>query len=73
MPGRQAGIGERAVRARLDVPVRADDVEVAGVDVAGLDRAQRAERLGDAEQLGDGSVDVEREPLREVRGIRRLS
>ena len=57
--------------ARLDVPVRADHVEVTRIDVAGLDRAQRAERLGHAEQLGDGAIDVEGEPLREVGDIHR--
>ena len=69
--GREAGLGERGVRARLDVPVGADRVEVTRVDVAGLDRAQRGERLRDAEQLGDGPIDVERQPLRQVGDIRR--
>ena len=44
--GREPGLGERGVRAGLDVPVRADRVEMAGVDVAGLDRANRGEHRG---------------------------
>ena len=42
--GSQSGLGSAASRARLDVPVVADRVEVLLVGVAGLDRAQRRER-----------------------------
>ena len=67
--GLQSGLGERGMRPGLDVPVVADRVEVRGVGVTGLDRAQRRQRRGHAQQLGDRPRNVEREPLGQVRDV----
>ena len=58
-----------ACARRLDVPVAADRVEVPRVDVAGLDRPQRAQRPRDPEQFGDRAIDVEGQALRQVRDL----
>ncbi len=67
--GPQSGVCQRSVRARFDVPVVADRVEMGGVGVARLDGAEGAQRRADAEQIRDGARDVERQPLRQIRHV----
>ena len=54
--GREAGLGERGVGARLDVPVGADRVEVRGSTSPDSIARSAPSVAGHAEQLGDGSV-----------------
>lgn len=57
---------QRFVGTGLDIPVVTDRIEVALVDIAGLDRLHRVEDPVDAEQLGDGGVLPQCERLRQV-------
>ncbi len=64
--GGQAEPGERGGDPLLDVPVVADGLVVGRRDRPGLDRPQRAQGRGDAEELGHRAGAVEHQVLRQV-------